>query len=155
LLCKTSPIFAQSQTKPAAQDEGSEVGVLSMEGGKVTSTIKKSSSENHKGFTDKIKVLRVSEGDWDVYFENNGGPYSIPDKELEDEGTYQNVFQKAYEEKVQLQVTVDAEKEQILTVRKPAASSRQPAGTSGYEQLPDRYKYMEDIIKKQVQPPAN
>lgn len=156
LLCKIPFGFAQSQSKVNAQDEGSDIGVLRLDGYKTTSTMTKpTSSANNKSFADKIKVLRVSEGEWDVFFENNGGPFSIPDKELDNENTYQNVFQKAYESKSSLQVTVDTEKDQIITVQKSNQPSHQPASSSGFEQMPEKYKYMEEIFKKNMQKPTD
>jgi hypothetical protein len=156
LLCKIPLSVAQTQSKVNAQDEGSDVGVLRLDGNKITSTMSKSTtSAEKKSFSDKIKVLRVSEGEWDVYFETNGGPFAIPDKELDNENTYQNVFQKAYESKSPLQVTVDTDKNQIITVQKSNPPTRQPASSSGFEQIPEKYKYMEDIFKKNVHTPAD
>jgi hypothetical protein len=137
-----------------AQNEGSDVDVLRLDGNKTTSTIKKSSSDDQKAFTDKIKVMRVSEGEWDVFFELNGGPFSIPAK-MQDNDTYQDIFQKAYDSKAPLQVTVNTDKGLIVSVKKSVEAGRLPASNSGIEQLPEKYKYLEEILKKHTQSPTN
>lgn len=141
-----------------AQQQGSDISVTRIEGGKITSTNNSPQNEGNKSFTDTIRVLRVSEGEWDVFFDNQGGPYSIPQKEMEQVGTYHEIFKRAYEDKVPIQVTVNTDTEQVLSISKPppknpAASSRSPASEVLPPEIsPDKAKMLESVFGKHFNP---
>jgi hypothetical protein len=136
-----------------AQQTGADVSVMRIENGKIISGKTPSIDEAHKSFTDKIRILRVSEGEWDVFFETQGGPFSIPQKEVEHVGTYHEVFKKAYEDRTPIQVTVNTEKEQVLSINptnpQESAKSRNPASQVLPGNIsPDQGKTLESVFGK-------
>lgn len=141
-------LFLQSANSHA---ENSDIGTTRIENHKVVSgNASAGKSDNQKSFSDKIKAVRAASGEWDVLFETQGGPFSIPEHQ-EGDDNIRNILQKAYTDGDKVQVTVDTEKETVIHANVDLkAKAREPSSVNG--KLSDEAKPYEDIIKKYITP---
>jgi hypothetical protein len=103
--------------------------------------------------TDKIKSIRSSDGEYDVFFMNSSVaysvPYSLPESKLGDQSP-EEFLRNAYKQGIEISVTVDTNTDTLLSIdsthsRKPAAAAAIPA----YE-YPPGMEYLKDIVEKAI-----
>lgn len=70
-------------------------------------------TEDDSNFTDKVKTLRVAEGEWDVFLEENPGPWALPEK-TDETSPLLKLLKRAETSKQKLKIKVDLEKEVLL-----------------------------------------
>lgn len=81
-----------------------------------------------ESFTEKIRLLRESDEDWELLFENKRVLYRTNKNELKE------LLKEAHENKLPVQVTVNTDSDTILSVKSPAPT-RSEAPSS--EALPE------------------
>lgn len=107
-----------------------------------------------KTFTDKIKSIRSVSGEYDVFFVNHFGPYSVPfslpnskSKDL----TPDEVLAKALKLGVPVTVTIDTKTDTLTALDSDLA--RAPAATPADNfELPPDLEYLRDLVKDASKP---
>lgn len=79
----------------------------------VVSPGKKAAGVGTETFSDKVKTIRIADGEWEVFFEKKGGPFSIPG-ERDNTGALQQACKASYEKKIVLSATVDKDNDILV-----------------------------------------
>lgn len=113
----------------------------------------KAENDNLITFSDKVKSIRSVAGDYDVFFNQHFGPYSVPfslPKSKDKEHSPEDILKEAHKKGIAIKVTVDSATDTIVDIeyddlfRKPASSTKQD--------LPKEYEQYQDIYEKYTSP---
>lgn len=110
---------------------------------------------NKLTFTDKIKTLRSVSGEYDVFFNEHYGPYSVPyslpnskNKDLSPE----EQLRAFYKHGSSITVTVNPITETLISIDSDTSRAPSSKNSNSEDDLPPELKDYEDIIKNYSKP---
>lgn len=111
----------------------------------------KKEDPNKLTFTDKIKTIRSVSGEYDVFFNEHFGPYSVPyslPQSKNKETSPEEQLRAAFKQGTSITVTVNPISETLISIDSDI-STRAPAAknSDSDEDLPSELKEYEDLIK--------
>ncbi len=114
----------------------------------------KQENEEQKTFTDKVKSIRSVSGEYDVFFVEHFGPYSVPfslpnskNKEMAPD----EMLTAALKQGLPVTVTVDIKTDSLIAIDSDLA--RAPASAQEPKiDLPPDMEYLRDMIKSASKP---
>jgi hypothetical protein len=114
----------------------------------------KKENEDQKTFTDKVKSIRSVSGEYDVFFVEHFGPYSVPfslpnakNKEM----TPDEILASAHKQGIPVTVTIDTKTDSLISIDSDLA--RAPASAQEPKiDIPPDMEYLRDIIKTANKP---
>lgn len=117
----------------------------------------KSTDANRQTFKDQIKSIRSVAGDYDVFFKEHFGPYSVPfslPNLKQKDQTPESLLREAHKNGLTLTITVDSSTDTITGIELDE-SSRKPTSSNDDSDLPSELEEYKDIFKKYNSPSKN
>lgn len=117
----------------------------------------KSSETSKQVFKDRVKNIRSVAGEYDVFFNEHFGPYSVPfslPNLKQKDQTPESILREAHKKGVPITVTVDSSTDTIISIDAEEVF-RKPAESSDDSNLPPELEEYKDIFKKYNTPSKN